>query len=200
MMLNSRCELISWEQFYELARALALEIHRAPFQPEVIVAISRGGCIPARILCDFLDVLDLDMIKIEHYHGVHKQKTAKLRYPLSADINNRRVLLIDDVSDTGDSLELAIQHLLKKGVPAELKTAVLHHKQVSSYAPDFHIELVQQWRWIIYPWAVLEDLRSILKNMDKPPATIEDFAKYLKQRHQLEVSGQTLGDVLTLSI
>mgnify|MGYP001820775689 CR=1 FL=1 len=176
-----------------------MDIHKDQFQPEVIVAIARGGCIPARILCDYLDVFNLDVIKIEHYHGVHKQKTTKLRYPLSADINDKQVLLVDDVSDTGDSLELAMEHLLEKGVPANLKTAVLHHKQVSSFTPDFHTELVQQWRWIIYPWAVLEDLRSILTNMDKPPATIEDFASYLKERHQLEVSGLTLEDVFMLS-
>ena len=200
MSIHSRCEFVAWDPFYELARKLALEIYEAPFRPEIIVAISRGGCVPARIICDYLDVFDLDVIKIEHYHGVHKQKTAKLRYPLSADINDRRVLLIDDVSDTGDSFELAIKHILEQGVPAELKTAALHHKQVSSFTPDFHAELVQQWRWIIYPWAVFEDLRSILKNMDKPPVTIEEFADYLKDQHQLEVPKQTLGDVFRLPI
>jgi len=197
---SSRCELITWERFYELSRKLSLELHKDAFQPEVIVAISRGGCMPARIVCDYLDIFDLDVIKIEHYHGVHKEKTAILRYPLSANISGKSVLLIDDVSDTGDSFELAIQHLLEKGKPAELKTAALHHKTVSSYIPDFYAELVREWRWIIYPWAVMEDLRSILEKMDTPSATIEDFALYIKQQHQLEVSRQTLEDLFSLLI
>ncbi len=88
----------------------------------------------------------------------------------------------------------------KNGKPAELKTAVLHHKTVSSYIPDFYAEVVQQWRWIIYPWAVMEDLRSILEKMDTPSATIEDFARYIKQQHQLEVSRQTLEDLFSLLI
>jgi len=200
MIKSSRCELITWEHFYELARKLSLAMYKASFQPEIIVAISRGGCIPARVICDYLDVFDLDVIKIEHYHGVHKEKSAILRYPLSADITGKRVLLIDDVSDTGDSFEVAIRHLLEKGKPEELNTAALHHKIVSSYIPNYYAEIVHEWRWIIYPWAVLEDLRSILESMQTPPATIEEFARYLKQQHELEVTGQILEDVFSLSI
>lgn len=200
MKSGSRCELITWEHFYELSRKLVLAINKTPFQPEVVIAISRGGCIPARIICDYLDVFDLDVIKIEHYHGVHKEKSAVLRYPLSAEITGKHVLLVDDVSDTGDSFDVAIQHLLESAEPAELKTAVLHHKTVSSYTPDYYTELVHEWRWIIYPWAVMEDLRSILKNMKTAPETIEDFARHLKQQHQLAVPRKTLEDAFYLSI
>jgi hypoxanthine phosphoribosyltransferase len=193
-----RCELISWNYFYELARKLALSIHEVAFYPDIIIAISRGGCIPARIICDYLDVFDLDVIKIEHYHGTHQQKQARLRYPLSADITGKRVLLLDDVSDTGDSFEIGIDHLLENGEPAELKTAVLHHKIVSSYIPDFYAEVVQQWRWIIYPWAVMEDLRSLLVQMDEQSPTIEGFADYILQNHQLEVPLKILKDAFLL--
>ena len=200
MTSSTRCELITWEHFYQLSRKLSLELYKASFQPEVIVAISRGGCIPARVVCDYLDVFDLDVIKIEHYHGVHKEKTAILRYPLSADITDKRVLLIDDVSDTGDSFEVAIQHLLKNAEPTELKTAALHHKTVSSYSPDFYSELVREWRWIIYPWAVMEDLRSILEKMVTPSETVEDFACYIKDQHQLVMPRHILDDVFSLPI
>jgi len=198
MTILSRCELITWDYFYMLARKLALEIHEASFQPEIIVAISRGGCVPARIVCDYLDVFDLDVIKIEHYHGIHKEKHIRLRYPLSADITGKQVLLVDDVSDTGGSFETGIQHLLDNGNPARLKTAVLHHKTVSSYTPDFYGDVVHEWRWIIYPWAVMEDLRSIFHQMPTQPATIEEFAHYIKQHHDLEVPQRTLEDVFSL--
>lgn len=198
MTSSYRCELITWEYFYELARKLALAMYEASFHPEIIVAISRGGCVPARVICDYLDVFNLDIIKIEHYHGTHKEKLARLRYPLSADLTGKRVLLLDDVSDTGESFKIGIQHLLDNGAPAELKTAVLHHKTVSSYTPDYYTEVVHNWRWIIYPWAVMEDLRSLLQEMDTS-TTIEGFARYIKQQHDLEVPRQTLQDVFTLS-
>ncbi len=197
MKPDSVCELVSWENFYQLCRQLVSKLHDASFRPDMIIAISRGGCIPARILCDYLDVFDLDVIKIEHYHGVNRQKAATLRYPLSAKISGKRVLLVDDVSDTGDSFAVGTRHLLSNGDPMDLKTAVLHHKTVSSYTPDFYAERVEQWRWIIYPWAVIEDLRSILAGMDTPPSTAEDFARYLKDRHRLDVPQETLEDVMT---
>ena len=199
MTRSSRCELITWDYFYVLARRLALQIREASFQPEIIVAISRGGCIPARVICDYLDVFDLDVIKIEHYHGTRKEKHARLRYPLSADITGKRVLLVDDVSDTGDSFETGIKHLLESGKPARLKTAVLHHKSVSSYSPDFNADVVHEWRWIIYPWAVIEDLRSLLHQMDAESATIDEFADYVWQNHDLKVPRQMLEDMFSMA-
>ena len=193
-----RCELITWDRFFDLSRQLALNIHQASFQPDIIVAISRGGCVPARVICDYLDVFDLDVIKIEHYHGTQKQNQVRLRYPMSADVAGRKVLLIDDVSDTGDSFQVGIQHLLERNRPADLKTAVLHHKTVSSYTPDFYAEIVQTWRWIIYPWAVIEDMRSILQQMQVKPRTVEEFSSYIDENHQLKVPQKILQDVFSL--
>lgn len=179
-----------------LARDLALAIRQAPYRPELIVAIGRGGYLPARILSDHLDVFDLAAIKIEHYHGARRERRARIRYPLTADITGKRVLLVDDVSDSGDTFDVAIRHLREHGEPAELRTAVLHHKLVASLTPDFRAEEVREWRWIIYPWAIMEDLRGFLQAMAPPPATVEEFARQLHERHGLVVDAQTLRDVL----
>jgi len=101
------CELVSWERFYRLAQQLARIIHTAWFRPDIIVAIGRGGYMPARILSDCLGVFDLTDIKIEHYRGARRQRAARVRYPLSTGISGRHVLLVDDVSDSGDTFERA---------------------------------------------------------------------------------------------
>ena len=194
------CELISWERFHELARELALAINQARFHPELIIAIGRGGYMPARLVSDYLDVYNLTDIRIEHYHAVHMQRVARVRYPLAADIAGKRVLLVDDVSDSGSTFETAIQHLREHGEPAQLVTAVLHHKRVSSYKADFYAEEVSEWHWITYPWAVMEDLRSFLHDMDPPPATVGEFARQLYIRHGIEVGQQTLHDVFALTL
>jgi len=190
---------MSWERFYALARRLALAVHDAGFQPDLIVAIGRGGYMPARVLSDYLDVYDLTDIRIEHYRGVRKQRLARVRYPLPAAITGRRVLLVDDVNDSGDSLQAALQHLREHGEPAGLQTAVLHHKSVSRLMPDFYAEEVREWRWIIYPWAVMEDLRSFLGAMDPPPASAGEFARRLREQHGIDVDRPLLDDVLGLS-
>ncbi|WP_456405573.1 phosphoribosyltransferase [Thiolapillus sp.] len=181
------CELISWDQFDELTLQLVEKITADGFTPDLIVAIARGGYLPARLLSDHLDLFDLDCIRIEHYQGIHKSRQALVRYPLSAEINGRQVLLVDDVSDSGDTFETALEHLGQKGSAAAIRTAVLHHKTSASYRPHYYATEVSEWRWIVYPWAVQEDLRSLLARMQPRPASIDAFARLLKQRHDLEL-------------
>ncbi|NNJ95501.1 MAG: hypothetical protein HKP57_12195, partial [Halobacteria archaeon] len=70
----------------------------------------------------------------------------------------------------------------------------------SSYTPDFYADIVEQWRWIIYPWAVMEDLRSMMQDMDSAPATAQDLARYIRKKHGVDVPGQSLEDVLSMPI
>jgi len=193
------CQLVSWDEFYALSLQLARSLHTSWFRPDIIVAIGRGGYMPARILSDYLNVFDLASIKIEHYHGAHREAVARIRYPLTAQIDGRHVLLVDDVSDSGSTFELAVQHLRELGEPAELKTAVLHHKRVAEFVPDYYAEEVVEWRWILYPWALIEDLGSFLRDMDPPPASVDGFATYLLQQHGIRVDRQLLEEVMALT-
>jgi hypoxanthine phosphoribosyltransferase len=193
------CQLVSWDQFALLSRQLARIIHTSWFRPDVIVAIGRGGYLPARMLSDYLNVFDLASMKIEHYYGVRRQKLARIRYPLSAEVEGRHVLLVDDVTDSGETFHVASQHLRERGERAELKTAVLHHKTVSGFAPDYYAEEVSTWRWILYPWALMEDLGSFVQEMESPPDSVEAFSAYLLEDHGIEVDGEILEEVLALA-
>ena len=127
-----RCELISWNEVERRCHRLADQIRLSGYQPELIIAIGRGGYVPARLLCDNLYLMALTSIKIEHYlAGADRQREALVRYPLKADIHGLRVLLVDDVNDTGDTLVVALQHL-REFNPAEIRTAVMHQKTGTS--------------------------------------------------------------------
>ena len=117
-----QCELVSWENFYQLARGLALTIHKSGYLPDTIIAIARGGVVPGRVLCDFLAIMELASFRIEHYHGTRKESLARIKYPLVADLNGKRVLVVDDVGDTGETFVVAIEHIRQQGEPAEIKT------------------------------------------------------------------------------
>jgi len=191
-----RCELVSWNRFHALARRLAHLIRASGFRPDMIVAIGRGGYMPARILSDFLDVLDLTSFKIEHYHATRKDRRAVVRYPLNADLGGRRVLLVDDVSDSGDTFALALDHLAACGPPAEVRSAALHHKVVSPYVPDYYAQKVVKWRWIIYPWAVAEDISSIIHAMSPRAADVDEIERRLRANHGIRLPRALLQDIL----
>lgn len=194
-----RCELISWSRFASLARTLAYKIHAADFQPDLVVAIARGGYAPARVLADYFGVMNVASIKVEHYKGPRQMTKARIRHPLPAHIEGRRVLVVDDVSDTGDTFEVAIPHIRERLPAAEIRTAVLLHKAACPVLPDFWAKKVLKWRWIIYPWAVVEDLGSFLRAAPRPIKTVAAFDSLLRTRHHLQVPKRTLQDVLDLS-
>ncbi|KPK29322.1 MAG: phosphoribosyltransferase, partial [Nitrospira bacterium SG8_35_1] len=82
MTVKIRCDYISWSRFYSLSRKLSCRVHDSGFKPDIIIAIGRGGYMPARIISDFLHVMNLTSLKIEHYRGTQKKKLALVRYPL----------------------------------------------------------------------------------------------------------------------
>lgn len=192
------CELVTWHRVHRTARRLARKIRDDGFKPDLVIAIARGGYVPARLLCDFLDIGPLTSIRIEHYTaGARRQRQARLSLPLCADVRGLRVLIADDVSDTGDTLALALEHINGFG-PAQIRTAVLDHKQVSSVEPDYFGRKIVKWRWITYPWALVEDTAGFIHALDPPPADAAEAGQQLHQRHGIKVHKAILEDAFTM--
>ena len=189
-------ELVSWASFHRLARDLALRIRASNFQPDMIVAIARGGVVPARVLCDYLDVMDLACVRIEHYRARHKAPEARVKHPLSIPIDGRRILVVDDISDTGDSFIAALNHLREKGQPAEVRTCALQHKIVSKFVPDYYAREITEWRWVTYPWAAIEDLGELIEDGGLLEASVAQIGEALRERHGIEPSQEQIEDAL----
>jgi uncharacterized protein len=190
------CTLITWEEVYSLCRQLARQLHKANFRIDLIVAIARGGYVPGRILSDMLGIHDLTSFKIEHYQGAYQQHEAYVKYPLNADINRRNVLLLDDVCDSGDTFAVGIEHIRRCGKVNEMRTAALHFKTVSKYIPDFYVETVNEWRWLIYPWAVNEDLSSMIAKMRLDTSDVTLLQQQIKQQHDINVTSRQIEEAL----
>jgi hypoxanthine phosphoribosyltransferase len=189
------CELISWAEAERLCQRLANLIRESGFRPDLVIAIGRGGYVPARLVCDWLDIMELTSIKIEHYlSGANRQEKAVIRYPLKADIKDLRVLVVDDVNDMGDTLEVATQHL-QTFQPGEIRTAVMHQKAVTRFEADYSAGKIIKWRWLIYPWAVNEDVSDFLERLTPAPGSLEDAQIRLAQRFNIRISLKRLGDV-----
>lgn len=190
-------EVLTLAKIRNLSRRLARQIQADRFYPELVIAIARGGFVPARLLCDYLDIYNLTCIRIAHYTGTDKAEQARLSIPLNIDIRSMTVLLVDDVDDSGETLQLALTHL-RSFEPAVVRTAVLHHKTVSSVVPEYYAEEVIQWRWITYPWAITEDVLGLIRKAHPQPADIDTAIAYMAQTHGLRISRTTMQDVYRL--
>jgi uncharacterized protein len=194
-----RCELVPLQAVVDLSYQLACQVRDSDFSPDVVVAISRGGFIPARFICDFLHLHDMTSVKVQHYAAAaRKEARAYVRYPLSGDVRGKRVLIVDDVNDTGDTLMAAREHVESAG-PAEVRTAVLHEKANSPVHADFHVAEVLEWRWIIYPWARVEDIGAFILDMDPPPANEDEIHQRLKADYGIVVEAAELQRILSLT-
>ena len=138
---ETQWELVSWEIFYDMARQLAQMIRDDNYRPDIIIAIARGGYTPARILSDYLGVMDMTSFKVKHYASKEKSPIARIEHPLAADVSGQKILLVDDVSDTGDTFEVATQHINERTNPAmdpELQRQVAQQRTIIN-------EPLRQW-------------------------------------------------------
>ncbi len=192
-----KCELRSWENIYQLSRQVARKIRQSGWQPDMIIGITRGGWVPARNLCDFLGIQDLLGLKVEHW-GITATPDgeARLKYPIKVDLTGRKVLVVDDITDTGKSMMTAVDYV-KKLNPAEIRTAALLHIKDSKFLPDYYAEEIE-WKWIIFPWNVTEDLINLVSNFldEKEIAEINEVIDGLKEWYDIELDEEQINEVI----
>jgi hypothetical protein len=182
---------LEWNDVNRLSKIVADEIRGSNFLPDIIVAISRGGFAPARVLCDHLDIMNLASVKIEYYTGINERKSKPVVvYPLNADVKEKRVLISDDVADTGRSLFVAKKHVLKKKA-SDVKLATLHHKPWSLIKPDFYGETVDAW--VVYPWEEREAVKQLISKMKRQGSSTERAVKQLIKEGFKESTLRELG-------
>lgn len=187
---------ISWEESARLARLLAALIKSdTSKQPDMVIAIGRGGFVPARVVCDELLTTSLTSIRLEHWGpAASRKERAVVRSPLACPVADLDLLVIDDVSDTGDTLSAAVAYLQDLH-PSRIRTGVLHHKVSSRFDPDYYADIVKDWYWIIYPWALHEDVCGFLEiELTGRPVSLPDLHNILMKRYNLRV---TSGDIVS---
>jgi hypoxanthine phosphoribosyltransferase len=151
------------------------KIYKSHYQPDIIVGIAQGGIIPMRILTDLLKVPQTTTIKIKFYIDIAQPNTQPiLQQPLTIPVNNKKILIIDDISDSGQSLKLAKQHLAENGA-TETKIATLYTKTTTQTMPDY-VEKITN-KWIVFPWEIKETLQNIIQKHKNPIAANDEFTK-----------------------
>lgn len=171
-------EVPTWSQIYDYLLSLSQKIRLAAFKPDVVVAISRGGLIPARILVDLLEARQLAIIQIEFYIGLGETKEQPtLKQELALPVDGKRVLLVDDIADSGRSLQYAVNYLRGQGA-CEVKITTVYYKTQSIVEPDFYEKKTD--RWVVFPWEAKETLRKIVCRQAGKRQQSQEVAKLVR--------------------
>ena len=192
-------EIPSWDQIYELLLNLACTVRKTGFKPEIIIGVSRGGWPPARVMSDLLENPRVANVAAEFYIGVAETKgKPAITQPVSVLVEGKRVLVVDDVADTGESLRLVRSHLEEQGA-TEVKTATIYYKPWSVIIPDYYEKETRSW--IIFPWERKETVRKIVEKCKRQGNSIDEakeklvssgLERKLVERFIQEIFGETI--------
>ena len=137
---------VEWPLFGELSRALALKVARN-YDPELVVGIATTGVIPGAVIAAILGREFHSMVVSRRFGTDVVRETPAVLSAAPAAARGRRVLVVDETCDTGDTIRLAVASMVNAGA-AEVRTAVAF--QTGSYTPDFHALATESA--IILPW------------------------------------------------
>lgn len=160
-------KLVSWDEIVEWSLGLGKVIESSGWTPDMVVAVARGGYVPARLLCDYLGVTDLMSLQSQHWVEAAKAaQKAIIRNAYSIEARGLKVLVVDDIVDTGETLALARNFIRAEWKPEDVRTAALQWiSPIAKFKPDYYYIEVKDWTWFQYPWTRLEDLTQFIERI-----------------------------------
>lgn len=149
---------ISWEQFEKDCIELAKKIKDTHI--DRIIAISRGGLVPARILSDLLNIR-ISHITISTYQNLHQEKEPRITEKPEEDFAGKSILIVDDISDTGNTFKHAVEHF-SNFKDCKIYTVSPYIKSKTIHIPTFWEKKLDAW--IIFPYE-LKETKDAFMNM-----------------------------------
>jgi len=147
-------EVLDWSLFGCASRELARQVAADGYRPDIILSIARGGLLAAGALSYALNVRNLFVLNVEFYTGIDERLEMPVvlpPIPNAVDLAGAKVLIVDDVADTGGTLKIV--HDFCAGHVAEARCAVIYEKSRSLVKCEYvwrHTDL-----WIDFPWSSL---------------------------------------------
>ena len=167
---------LTWQELHAEIFLLAKKIKATQEKFDRLVAINRGGAVTARILSDFLK-LPTSGFTMVSYGGINEAEEPRVAEGLKVNLAGERILLIDEIADSGRTFEVALEYLTQLEA-AEIKTLAPFIKPKTKFKPDFW--QVETADWVIFPYEVRE--------------TIEDVQAMLRQQGQTELEIEAILD------
>ncbi|MFH0896751.1 MAG: phosphoribosyltransferase, partial [Candidatus Bathyarchaeota archaeon] len=195
-----KCKIVTFQEVYEMMKKVSDEVKTSGYKPTTIVGLARGGWVPARLMCDFLGITDLISLKVEHWLQTGKTKDeATICYPLTGDMKGKKILIVDDITDTGKSLITSLEYLERLN-SEEVRVATMQYIPQSKYKPDYFAEEIKVWKWFIYPWNWLEDSSTLIVRLmgtqKEKEWAFNDIVEGLKESFEIKWGKKMLKNIL----
>lgn len=149
-MKEKNIKKLSWEDIEKTIQQLGEKIKASGFNPDQLVGITVGGLIPLALLAKELRINRIVTVSASSYEK-DRQGKLEILYMPEINLTDKKVLLIDEISETGETLKKISQAMLEKYRVSELKTAaIVIRRGKSNFSPDFFA--LEETGWVVFPW------------------------------------------------
>ncbi|NMB84293.1 hypothetical protein GYA28_03310 [Candidatus Roizmanbacteria bacterium] len=170
---------ISWLELQQMCFDLSKEIKNSGQKYDLIVAIARGGLTISQLLSDFLG-LPIASFTIISYKEMRQNQEPTVTFSVGNSLDGRKILLVDDISDTGKTFVRGVRHLKEMGA-TDIKTVSVFTKSWTKFVPDFSIRQTDEKTWIILPYEMKETIDSLSAKFKKEGLSEKEIVERLKQ-------------------
>jgi uncharacterized protein len=143
-----RFRYLTWSEYGDLVAALSNLVTSSGREFDVVGGIARGGLPVALAVADELEAT-LDFVTVKSYTGIAERKKPKILRTVTESVKGRRVLVVDDIVDHGETMEAVVGHL-RGDKPRTVRTAAIFTKPWSRFDPDFSLREVSSW--VVFPY------------------------------------------------
>jgi hypothetical protein len=182
-----KVEIPTIDEIYGYLADLAVKIKSSKEKYDLILGVARGGLIPARILGDFLLIKDIRILYARYYSKPYETfEKPKIYSESVGDVTDKKILIVDDVADTGDTL-IEIKKYLESKHAKKVDIAVIYKKPWNKAKIKYFSKETDAW--IVFPWEFLETAIDLLNSENK-----DEFIKELEKKPILKKMLENLLD------
>jgi len=172
-------EFISFLEFNKLCGRLALKLKKESKHQQIdyLISVQRGGAVMSKILSDLLNV-PIATLTCTSYVDGSKKKSPHITQDIAANIKGKHIIILDEISDTGETLQLVSTHL-KMLHPASVRTATFFIKTGTCFLPDFWLSRLD--KWIVFPYEMRETLETFHSLTVVKEKDLDRLNRYIKE-------------------
>jgi hypoxanthine phosphoribosyltransferase/FMN phosphatase YigB (HAD superfamily) len=158
-----RCCFFKWSEVDKMVKEISIQMKEKSYSPDVIIAVSRDGLIPARILHNYMPKTNFEILHIRRYKpGKKAISNPKIYFKPKNPIKNKKILIVDDMTDEGTTIKM-IKNFIAKYDPSQIKTVVLYSKNKNKNIADFISKNNHLNKFAIFPWNKFEMMKDFVE-------------------------------------
>ena len=146
---------VEWKAFHHACFHTARKVKEDHPHIDTIIALARGGLVPARIMAEYIKPDNFYVMGVRLYDGDQRGQAIRIHQDLPVDVyrdRNNSILVIDDVSDGGTTLSFARSRVFVQTGGAHIWTACPYMKTGTKAVPNFYSKEIPKDKWIVFPF------------------------------------------------